>query len=135
MDRTELIKALGNAFSDNPGKGEITQVETASAGEKTVLRLTKTNNSDFALNMQTKYNDLGIIDTLISQLSASGDRDGEQAAIYWKAAYAGVINKENEERLSGMIESAHDILRRLSATSPHTAQRNLVYLVAMDALK
>lgn len=133
MERSELIKALGNAFAGEK-QSETTQIENATAGDKTVLRLTKTDNDAFYNNMRRKYNDFGAIDMTISLLMRSGDHDGEQAGIYWKAAYAACINNEDEERLARLITNGQEVIKRLTGTASHTPQRALVYMFAKEAI-
>lgn len=139
MDRSELIKALGAAFQsedkkdDGSANGRI-QVESALAGDKSVLRVTEIHENSAYFELAYTHPEHGVVQNLASELIDSGDRDMERAAAELKQKFDEAVQAKDDRRIEAIIHDAKEILVKLKSVSKSSPQRALVYMAAGDKI-
>ena len=135
MNRDDLIKALGSAFSEPEKEEDQSKVISAVAGEKDVLRLLTNYDHSSERTLYQNHPDVHMVEHLVNELSDSGQADvaivGRELIVKFNQA----VQNNDEARITNIIaECKHHVLR-LQVMDKRSPERALVYLTIIDAIK
>jgi len=135
MDRNELIKALGAAFSEEKDENKNrVQVESAVAGEKSVLRVTEIRDNNPRFELMHSHPEAYVVDNLISELLNCGDRDAERSGRSLQQKFEAMVQAKQTDRIHAVIRESRELLAKLQSARAQgqTPQRALVYMLIAD---
>ena len=135
MDRSDLIKALGAAFTEDNQKDSGIKVESAIAGEKEVLRVSQAKGNTPLFDLQMTHPDIYAVNDVIDRLDKTGEKSAMDAAMTLRVKLENAAKNKNHEKIDEMIDIARDITKKLMSTSPTSQQRAIVYMLAADKIR
>lgn len=139
MDRDDLIKALGQAF-DDPADEKTPEeptsvVESAVAGERDVLRLITSYNSDHKMDVMIKYPEVYIVSKLVDELTQSGRSDIEIVGRELILKFNNAVEENNDAKIVEIIQGCKVIYTTLQNFPIGSQERALGYMMAVDKIK
>lgn len=137
MDRAELIKALGAAFTDSndANNGPGMKVESAMAGDKKVLRVSEIKENSPMFELQHSYPDAFVVSELIDRLEQTGEKTAVDTARELQVKLEAAATKKDGAKIEEMIAMSREVKNKILGTSPTSQQRAIVYMFAQDRVK
>ena len=135
MNRDDLIKALGNAFTEPEDNDETSKVVSAVAGEKDVLRLITNYDNSSERTLYQNHPDVHMVEHLVDELENSGQSDvaivGRELIVKFNQA----LKDNNESKITEIIAECKHHYLRLQVINKHSPERALAYLMIVDAIR
>ena len=137
MDRNDLIKALGSAFTEPKKEADTSKsiVETAVAGEKDVLRLFTSKDKEFQKNFYQNHPEATCVGNLVDELAKSGQKDIEIVGRELTVKFQKAVDEMDEAKISQIISTSKEMLLQLSHFPLGSQQRALGFMMVMDKIK
>ena len=139
LGREDLIKALGDAFSkpvepENDPRKNI-KIESAVAGEKSVLRLVTNYNNASKKSLHTNHPDVVFVSKLVDEMANSGYSNIEVMSRELIIKLNKAVDESNEEKITSIIKTCKDNYLRLQSIGRFSQERALVYMLVIDEIK
>jgi len=138
LGRDDLIKALGDAFA-KPQKEESERsdikIESAVAGEKSVLRLVTNYNNASKKSLHTNHPDVGFVSKLVEEMAASGQSNIEIMSRDLIVKFNKAVDDNDEKKITEIVATCKQNFLRLQSISKTSQERALAYMVIIDAIK
>lgn len=135
MDRDDLIKALGDAYSDKKEEIDPSMIVSAVAGEKDVLRLLTKNDKSSQKNLYQNHPDVLVVNQLADELASAGKNDvsliGRELTIKFNRA----VEDNDEKRITEIVEKSKEMYKRLQRTDRSSPECALIYMMISDTVK
>ncbi len=135
MNRDDLIKALGNAFTEPANDDEKSKVVSAVAGEKDVLRLLTNYDNSSERTLYQNHPDVHMVETLVNELAASGQSDIEIVGRELIIKFNQAVQSNNEARITEIIAECKHQCLRLQSVDRNSPQKALMYLTVIDSIR
>lgn len=139
LGRDDLIKALGDAFAKpepaaNDPRGDI-KIESAVAGEKSVLRLVTNYNNASKKSLHTNHPDVVFVSKLVDDMASTGQSNIEIMSRELIIKFNKAVDENNEPKITSIIKVCKENYLRLQSMGKLSQERALVYMVIIDAIK
>lgn len=138
MDRSDLIRALGNAFTPPKKEDEEeakSKVISASAGEKDVLRLLNKSEFSSEKNLHQNHPDARLVTSLIDELSLSGQSNIEIVGRELFLKFQEAVSNNDEDKITQIIETCKNCYFKLQSVNRNSPERALFYMATIDEIK
>lgn len=139
LGRDDLIKALGDAFAkpapkDTDPRNDI-KIESAVAGEKSVLRLVTNYNNASKKSLHTNHPDVGFVSRLVDEMAASGQANIEIMSRELIVKFNAAVENNDEAKITSIIQICKQNYMRLQSLGRASSERALAFMVILDAIK
>lgn len=134
MDRSELIKALGAAFTEEDKTTHV-KVESAIAGDKKVLRLSAVHENSATFEIMRTHPDCYLITDIIDRLVNCNEKIAIDAGQELKFKFEKAAENGSDEKIEEMIKISKEIHDKMLGTAPDSPQRAIVYMMASNSVK
>ncbi len=139
MGRDDLIKALGDAFAKPEPKEDHSRdhikVESAVAGEKSVLRLVTNYNNTSKKSLHTNHPDVVFVSKLVDEMASSKQSNIEIMSRDLIVKFNKAVNDNDEEKIASIIKTCKLHYMRLQSISVYSQERALAYMMIIDSIK
>lgn len=139
MGRDDLIKALGSAFAkpepkEKDSRSDI-KIESAVAGEKSVLRLVTNYNNASKKSLHTNHPDVVFVSKIVDEMASTGQSNIEIMSRDLIVKFNKAVDENDEQKITSIIKICKDNFMRLQGMGKFSQERALVYMVIIDAIK
>lgn len=135
MDRNDLIKALGNAFTEPKAGDDSRTVESATAGEKDVLRLLTNYENTSEKNLYQNHPEAHMVSQLVNVLVSSGKNDvaivGRELIVKFNQA----VTNNDEAKIAEIVATCSESYYSLQRFSNNSPEKALLYMTVIDKIK
>lgn len=135
MDRNDLIKALGNAFTEKKESDSNSTIVSATAGEKDVLRLLTNLDNESERHLHQNHPDAPMVANLAEELAASGQGNIEIVGRELMLKFNDAIANNDEAKITDIIATSRSYFLKLRSLSKHSPERALIYMTIIDKIK
>lgn len=136
MDRNDLIRALGNAFTEPPKGDESTStIVSAAAGEKDVLRLLTNYDNASERHLHENHPDVPMVGNLVEELAASGQGNVEIVGRELMIKFNNAIANNDEAKIADIVATCRTYFLKLRSLSKNSPERALLYMTIIDKIK
>lgn len=139
MGRDDLIKALGDAFSKPAEKNDDPRnnikIESAVAGEKSVLRLVTNYNNNSKKSLHTNHPEVVYVSKLVDAMASSGQSNIEIMSRDLIVKFNKAVDNNDEEKIASIIKTCKGLFMRLQSVGLQSQERALVFMLILDSIK